>query len=328
MQIPLKCIIGVFLCFLLTGSKPSDQFPQTEITNGVIRAHLYLPDSNNGYYRGTRFDWSGVISDLEYKGHTYFGKWYKEEHDPGVHDHLAGPVEEFTQVGYDEAKTGETFLKIGVGMLVKPEEAKYFFGTRYKNTNSGTWKVKKKKDQVVFFQTLDDVNYKYEYSKKVQLIKDKPEMVLSHSLKNTGKQTMETSVYNHNFFVMDNQPIGPDFDVTFPFALSSEAATESTLGKLQDNKILFEKELINNDHLFFRSLTGFSNSTKDYDIKIENHKTGAAVRITSDQPLSKIVFWSAPKTICPEPYIKLTIKPGETVNWKITYQFYILQDLK
>ena len=328
MQIPLKCIIGVFLCFLLTGSKPSDQFPQTEITNGVIRAHLYLPDSNNGYYRGTRFDWSGVISDLEYKGHTYFGKWYKEEHDPGVHDHLAGPVEEFTPVGYDEAKTGETFLKIGVGMLVKPEEAKYFFGTRYKNTNSGTWKVKKKKDQVVFFQTLDDVNYKYEYSKKVQLIKDKPEMVLSHSLKNTGKQTMETSVYNHNFFVMDNQPIGPDFDVTFPFALSSEAATESTLGKLQDNKILFEKELINNDHLFYRSLAGFSNSAKDYDIKIENHKTGVAVRITSDQPLSKIVFWSAPKTICPEPYIKLTIKPGETVNWKITYQFYILQDLK
>ena len=145
MQIPLKCIIGVFLCFLLTGSKPSDQFPQTEITNGVIRAHLYLPDSNNGYYRGTRFDWSGVISDLEYKGHTYFGKWYKEEHDPGFHDHLAGPVEEFTPVGYDEAKTGETFLKIGVGMLVKPEEAKYSFATRYKNTNSGAWKVKKKK---------------------------------------------------------------------------------------------------------------------------------------------------------------------------------------
>lgn len=328
MQLPLKYFIGVFLCFLLAGSKPSNQFPKTEITNGLIRAHLYLPDSKNGYYRGTRFDWSGVISDLEYKGHTYFGKWYKEEHDPGFHDHLAGPVEEFTPVGYDQAKTGETFLKIGVGMLVKPEEVKYSFATRYKNTNSGAWKVKKKKDQVAFFQTLDDVLYKYEYTKTVQLIKDKPEMVLSHSLKNTGKQTIETSVYNHNFFVMDNQPIGPDFDVTFPFVLSSEAATESTLGRLQDNKILFEKELINNDHLFYRSLTGFSDGAKDYDIKIENHKTGVAVRITSDQPLSKIVFWSAPKTICPEPYIKLTIKPGETVNWKIIYQFYILQDLK
>lgn len=329
MQVRLISIIGAFLGFLLTGSKPSGQFPQTEITNGVIRAHLYLPDSNDGYYRGTRFDWSGVISDLEYKGHTYFGKWYKEEHDPGFHDHLAGPVEEFTPVGYDEAKTGETFLKIGVGMLMKPEEAKYFFGTRYKNTNSGTWKVKKKKDQVMFFQTLDDVNYKYEYTKTVLLLKDKPEMVLSHSLKNTGKQIIQTSVYNHNFFVMDNQPIGPDFDVTFPFTLSSEAAAASPLGKLQDNKILFEKELVNNsDHLFYRSLTGFSDSAKDYDIKIENHKTGAAVRITSDQPLSKIVFWSAPKTICPEPYIKLTIKPGETVSWKINYQFYILQDLK
>ena len=91
---------------------------------------------------------------------------------------------------------------------------------------------------------------------------------------------------------------------------------------------MFEKELINNDHLFYRSLTGFSNSEKDYDIKIENHKTGAAVRITSDQPLSRIVFWSALKTICPEPYIKLTIKPGETVTWRIAYHFYIRQEIK
>jgi hypothetical protein len=95
------------------------------------------------------------------------------------------------------------------------------------------------------------------------------------------------------------------------------------LGKLQGNKIQYDKILVNNsDHLFYRSITGFSKSASDYDIKIENHKTGAGVRITGDQPLSKIVFWSAPKTICPEPYIRLTIQPGETVEWKITYQFY------
>jgi hypothetical protein len=36
--------------------------PQTEIKNQHIQAKLYLPDSQNGFYRGTRFDWSGVIS--------------------------------------------------------------------------------------------------------------------------------------------------------------------------------------------------------------------------------------------------------------------------
>ena len=69
----------------------------------------------------------------------------------------------------------------------------------------------------------------------------------------------------------------------------------------------------NNDHLFYRSLTGFSNSAKDYDIKIENHKTGAGVRITSDQPISKIVFWSAPKTVCPV-YEVLYVQEAQVVR--------------
>jgi len=239
------------------------------------------------------------------------------------------PVEEFVPVGYDDAKAGETFLKIGVGMLLKPEEEKYFFGTPYKITNGGTWKVKNKNDQVLFTHILNDDKFSYEYHKSVQLVKEKPEMVLTHSLKNTGKQILETSAYDHNFFMLDNQPIGPDYTVTFPFTLTSETPDNSPLGKLKDNQVVFEKVLANNnDHLFYRSITGFSNSAKDYDIKIENHKTGAAVRITSDQPISKIVFWSAPKTVCPEPYIKIRIQPGETFQWKINYQFYTLSAIK
>ena len=329
MKRALKYIIVVCLSVVLFGSKPADPYPQAEITNGLIRAKLYLPDSQTGFYRGARFDWAGVIPELEYKGHSYFGKWHDKEHDPTFHEHTAGPVEEFVPVGFDEAKPGETFLKIGVGMLVKPEEEKYSFVTTYENTNSGTWQVKKKKDQVLFMQVLNDSKYAYEYHKSVQLVKGKPEMVLTHSLKNTGKQTIETSVYDHNFFMLDNQPIGPDYEVTFPFTLATETPDASPLGKLKANQIVFDKVLAtNSDHLFYRSITGFGKSARDYDIKIENHKTGAAVRITGDRPLSKIVFWSAPKTVCPEPYIKLRIQPGETFQWKINYQFYTLPAVK
>jgi hypothetical protein len=53
-------------------------------------------------------------------------------------------------------------------------------------------------------------------------------------------------------------------------------------------------------------------------------KTGAGVRITSDQPLSKLVFWSAPATICPEPYITIKVNPGQEYSWKIMYEFYTI----
>ena len=62
--------------------------------------------------------------------------------------------------------------------------------------------------------------------------------------------------------------------------------------------------------------------TADYDIKIENHKTGAAVRITGDQPISKFIFWSASTTVCPEPFIKIKVDPGKEFSWGIKYEFY------
>ena len=42
--------------------------------------------------------------------------------------------------------------------------------------------------------------------------------MLEHSLRNTGAKPIETSVYEHNFYVIDGQPAGPDFTVKFPFA--------------------------------------------------------------------------------------------------------------
>ena len=321
MQRRFKFLIAAVTAFCFVSSKAPDSFPQADITNGIIHARLYLPDADKGYYRGSRFDWAGVMPELEYKGHTYFGQWF-EKYSPTLHDAIMGPVEAFFPIGYEGASAGDSFLVVGIGMLSKGEESKYSFANTYPVVNAGTWKMKKKTSQVEFTQVLADKVFAYEYKKTIQLIKGKPEMILSHSLKNTGKQTIETNVYNHNFFVMDKQPTGPDFTVTFPFKLSGDPGETGTLGALHDNQVLFHKELTGNEHLFYRSLEGFGSSAKDYDIRIENHKTGAAVKITCDQPLLKIVFWSAPKTICPEPYIRIKVNPGETVEWKIFYEFY------
>src|SRR5262245_27191873 len=61
------------------------QYPQAVISNGQIRATVYLPDAQKGVYRSTRFDWSGVIASLEYKGHRYYGPWFTKS-DPPVRD--------------------------------------------------------------------------------------------------------------------------------------------------------------------------------------------------------------------------------------------------
>ena len=213
------------LIFLLTGltlgAMPVTNFPQTDISNGIIKAKIYLPDAKNGYYQGTRFDWSANMPELQFKGHEFFGQWFKN-YDPKVHESVMGPVEEFMPLDYLETKPGESFLKIGVGVLEKPDNEAYSFARYYNILNPGKWTVDKKSDQVHFTHELKDKNYSYKYEKTVQLVKDKPELVLMHTLKNTGARTIETSAYDHNFFVMDKQPVGPGYQIIFPYNIKGE----------------------------------------------------------------------------------------------------------
>src|SRR5439155_25930405 len=50
--------------------------PSADITNGVIKAKVCLPDRENGFYRSTRFDWSGIICQMEYKGKVFYSPWW------------------------------------------------------------------------------------------------------------------------------------------------------------------------------------------------------------------------------------------------------------
>lgn len=312
----------VIIIFWLSKSISSiAQFREAAISNKFIKAKLYLPDPQEGYYRGTRFDWAGQISSLESGGHSYFGKWF-EKYDPLLHDAIMGPVDDFYPVGYDEAKVGETFLKIGIGTMVKPEETKYNFPQKYKIVNTGAWKVKKKKDHIDFTHKFSDEKNAYLYKKTVKLVDGKQEMEIFHTLINQGKTVIDTRVYNHNFFVMDNQITGPDFTVGLQFSAYPEKPSPQVTGEIQEKTIVFNKVFAKNDHLVYAPLLGYGNEAKDYDFRIENHKTGAAVRVTCDKPIIRLVFWSAEKTICPEPYIAIKIAPGESFSWKYNYEFY------
>lgn len=310
------------LSFLLVGTSYAQEIPQTEISNGIIHAKIYLPDSTNGYYRASRFDWSGVIPELSFKGHSYFDQWF-EKYDPNTHDAIMGPVDVFAPLDYDSTKPGGSFVKIGVGVVNKPDESPYSFSGSYAILDHGEWEIQEEADQVEFIHRLNDEHYSYEYKKVVQLLEGEPKMLIKHTLKNLGRKTIETEVYNHNFFVVDNQPVGPDFEVTFPFTLSTDDPLNKELAIISGNKIRFVSNLKEKQYVFL-GLKGYNTNHKDYDIRIENRKTKAGVRITSDQPLSKLAFWSSNRTLSPEPYTQLKIEPGETFSWDINYEFYIL----
>ena len=72
----------------------------------------------------------------------------------------------------------------------------------------------------------------------------------------------------------------------------------------------------------FTEFEGFGKESSDYDIRIENRKSGAGVRIQGDRPIAKLVYWSIRTTLCPEAYIDLQVAPGAESKWQYRYTFY------
>ncbi len=305
---------------------PAVEHPAAEIANGEITAKLYLPDVDNGYYRGTRFDWSGVIYSLTYKGHEYFGEW-QQSNDPYLHDRITGPVEEFRSndggLGYDEAKPGDLFIRIGIGACRKPEEKEYRWTHRYDVVNPGNWTIEKGGNWIQFTHELDAGNgYAYKYTKWVTLTPNKPELVISHKLENTGERVIVTDTYNHNFFVIDNQPTGPDFVVGFAFEPKAARDLQG-IAELRGKELHYLTEVPRRRSVF-SPLEGFGNTAEDNRFSIENRKVKAGVRIRGDKPLARVNYWSPNTTLCPEPYINLNVTPGSEESWTIRYEFYTI----
>jgi hypothetical protein len=333
----MKAIVLTLMSLIssLPAAAQANAAPQWPIENSAVKAVVYLPDAQKGFYRGTRFDWSGVIGDLEYAGNRYYGPWFTQT-DPAVSDFvyrgndivagpcsaITGPVEEFGVLGFDEAKAGGVFLKIGVGILRKPDDAAYSGYRLYEIVNGGTWSVKKSKDAVEFTQKLDDTasGYGYEYHKRISLVAHKPQMEIEHSFHNTGKQAIHTMVYDHNFLVLDQRPTDAGYSVTLPFAIASTHPPTNGLAEIRKNQIVYLKTLEGQDTVYM-PIQGFGASVDDYKIRIENSHAKAGMTITADRPLAKMALWSIRSVLSLEPFVDVSTEPGSSTSWKYTYVY-------
>jgi hypothetical protein len=197
----------------------------------------------------------------------------------------------------------------------------------YEIVDGGKWSVGKSRDSIDFTQELSDSSsgYGYVYRKALRLVKGQAEMVLEHSLKNTGTRAIRTTVYNHNFLVLDNQPPGAPLAITVPFQIQTQRPPNKELAEIRGNRIVYLKTLEGQD-VVTTPLEGFSDSPKDSEIRIESTKLGAGMKISSDRPLARESLWSIRSVVAMEPFVAIAIEPGAEFSWKSTYSYYTLPE--
>ncbi len=303
---------------------PGLDHPHISIHSHNFRSVIFLPDPENGYYRASRFDWSGIIGCANYKGHTYWGRWFGK-YDPLVNDSITGPVEEFRSPegaqGYSAAAPGGLFVKIGVGVLRKAGDTPYQFGYTYPLVDPGKWTVKSSSRKVRFEQTLaSPTGVRYRYVKVLSVSRDGSRLTLHHTLTNLGAKPIVTDVYDHDFFMLDGRPTGPGFSVQTGFqpVLQDSLAPYAAL---ENGSIVYQKPLPAHGSAA-TYITGFDPHASGYRIRVQDTVSRTGIEQTADRPIANFYLWSIRTTVAPEAYIHLDIAPAKSASWTIHYKFF------
>lgn len=324
-----KFLFTLLVIILLPNLSNAIEYTSVTLKKSDMEILLFPPDKDNGYYRASRFDWGSILGQIKYKGKTFLQEWKgysgrppKGDHDPLVPNTGTGLSEEFTvPQGYDEAKPGDSFVKIGVGVLLKDDDSKYSFAKPYKILDNGDWKVDKKKNRIVLRHRLQS-EIGYGYILKREYIINGNNLIVRHELKNIGEKKIVTETYSHNFMQLDYSNIGPDYSLTFlknDIDISKHKWTTVKRISLNKNVINVKSEI--ND---FIPCFGDLDVLSGYgDFRLHSKKTGISVEMSLDKKVSSFCVWFWQRAFCAEPRVMIDIEPGKKASWEYVYTFNV-----
>jgi len=300
--------------------------PTATISAGDTVAIICLPDPERGFYRGTRFDWGSMIQSFRCGDKELFAVWRHPDTHPEVNGG-AGPAEEFdsgldgmtTPPGYHEAKIGESFLKIGVGWLKKENDQPYLPFFPFTVTDAGTWQVQRLNDSTIRITHTTDPTKKYacRLTRTITIGDCPPQLTITRELVNTGSAPLSSSHYCHNFIRMNGKPVGPGYELQLPFP--AKFANSAPAGwRLADNQLSFTAPVAGPTGT---PLTGVKPGETPNRFTIIDLTSGDQLLCEGSRPLSAFTVFADATILCPEPFITISLAPGEALKWDSSYRF-------
>ena len=242
--------------------------------NNDLSVVVYLPrglkPGERTYYQSSRFDWGSMIGSITRtttnpntgvkEKHVLYGtNQWRLPHDPYWAESGVGLASEFGVgtdgslcnflcgwnqnsevtngvLGYQEAKSGESFLKIGVGELIKgscstcDSAEDYKFNSPYQFARPPVWTLKddKNSNSIILSHTatLHDRQIGYKLEKHITLNDD--QLLVKTVLSNLGSKSFSTAWYSHHFFSCDSHPVQYGYSVDFDLASTNGEYNEPT----------------------------------------------------------------------------------------------------
>ncbi len=293
-------------------------------------------------YQGTRFDWTGFVTQVVLDGkHTFC---IPESLTPGQGTGGIGICNEFgidIGTGYAEAGEADSFPKFGVGLLRRGPKEKYSFWDPRPIVQPFSIEMSSTETSVTFtIEPVDCMGYAARQTKTLTVLENQLE--IAYRMENTGSKPIKTNEYVHNFVAIDDLRLGPDYQVTFPYEVTLEKTQAPVVGMMKllpgflrarIDKAYAEKsieplEMQGNSirvkqmpqRSFYCRTVGYERSEQP-QWELRHLSSGVSMREYDDFAPCRVAMWGEAHVISVEVFVEIDLQPGQAMSWKRRFEF-------
>lgn len=310
------------------------------LKNKYLDVTVQIPKS--GKPISNRFDAACVVEQVVLNGKHRFCQ--PEQYDEKrVNTMGTGICSEFMDQYAAEAKAGEQFPKMGVGLFTQlSDNARLDRFAPYKVTPFRR-SVQVSDKAVEFIQEPKPcMGISMRIRRRVSIHAN--QLRISTTLENVGERAYDCSEYQHNFLAIDDIPIGEGYRMTLPYdkEISNiltkgkrhakndgfrDMDEKGNPGKLVEIPVAVEGDQIvwksSMDNKTFHKITRSDGIRRMAEYTWTLSRDGSSARVSEThhfQP-SNFSIWGIEHTACNEVHYRIHVEPGEAVSFARTYTF-------
>ena len=301
------------------------EWPHVRLHDGRWDLVVVDPVAEAPYYQGRRFALSGMAPMGRWDGIPLFGELTAKEggRNPEHHDHLGGLADEFDINGPDSfagTAAGGVFMKIGVGFLRRPDDRGYSFSRKYEVVARPEITVERTGAEAVrFVERLHDEESGLGYELVTELVLRDGVLESRRTLGNLCNRVLETEFYGHHFLRLNDVPPGPAYRVLFPKTGEPDRFDAAGGRLVRTAEGLEFSEPLEKGSYYFGSRTGLGWAAGSV-IRVQEVESGVEFVIGVDHEVDRFAVWGTTALICPEPFLRIRLEPGQSRTWTMSYR--------
>lgn len=291
------------------------QHRRFELGDDAFRVGIAVDSADHFETFGPRFDRSGYVHSMDVGGHELL-------QSNGLVDEFG--LDGIGVLGYENAKPGQPFLKIGVGQLIRTDNQAYSFRERYPVRQLAETEAVLMNNRVEVTQhhRPDNCGYGYLLRKVFEIDTSQRVLSIRYRLKNLSRSTFSFNQYNHNWLLFNGLPISSGYQIDLKFLAKLDPLPSCLI--VNQNTIALIRQPPEGGFCTFHRAKIAADAT---DVVVSHSDSAIGMTISGNFDIPYFKLWGDSRAICPEMFFEGRLLPDQSIEWVRQYAS-VFTDLK